>query len=81
VIPVSGDSRPGGKIGQLRADLLGEHKRYGALPMTGTTAAKDEDREAIRRMLAKRYRGAIDITDDMVDAVMAGIAALDEGGE
>ena len=33
-----------------------------------------QDREAIRQMLAKRYHGAIPISEEMIDAVMAGLA-------
>jgi hypothetical protein len=31
----------------------------------------DTNREAIRQMLARRYHGAVDITDEMIDAVLS----------
>lgn len=38
-------------------------------------SSTSQDREAIRAMLAKRYHGAIDITDEMISAVIDGLAA------
>ena len=34
----------------------------------------EQDREAIRQMLAKRYHGAIPVTEEMIDAIMEGLA-------
>ncbi len=31
------------------------------------------EREAIRRMLEQRYHGAVEITEAMIDAVLAGL--------
>jgi hypothetical protein len=34
-----------------------------------------EDRETVRQMLVKRYHGAIEVTDEMIDAVLSGLAS------
>ena len=36
--------------------------------------AAEQDRETIRQMLEKRYRGAVPVTDEMIDAVLKGLA-------
>lgn len=36
-----------------------------------------EKREAIRQFLGKRYNGVIPITDEMIDAVLAGLAEIE----
>ena len=39
-----------------------------------TTESTTQDRETIRQMLEKRYRGAVPVTDEMIDMILAGLA-------
>jgi hypothetical protein len=36
--------------------------------------SENQDRQAIRDMLTKRYNGVIPVTDEMIDAVLTGLA-------
>jgi hypothetical protein len=66
------DGRP---VSETAADFMRNAKARNAR----SQAAKDMSRsaavrETIRKMLASRYHGAVEITDEMIDAVLAGLA-------
>lgn len=44
-------------------------------PKTTTGTHGDDRRETIRQFLDRRYHGVIPVTDEMIDAVLDGLAA------